>query len=356
MNKPPNILVSRTDRLGDVLLSLPSLLYLRSALPESEIDFMCRHDYEPVVGSTLSESGISTLPYGKEFPKVLSARKYDAVLTLFGDPKVMLACARARIPLRVGTRSKLISLWALHHGIFQRRSKGLKHEAEYNLELAKKLVKLVSGKPPEFDLPRIRLKEDPAAKDLAKVALSNLGIDGCDPFLVLHPGMGKSAVNLSVKSYLELLNQLSKDLGMPIVLSIGPSSCDQKMGEEILRAQETLKVIRGFSLSVLMEVFRRAHCVVAPSTGPLHLAHFVGTRTLGLYSPVRSHHPRRWAPWGGTGESLTISPEVDCPAKQSCLGSKCAHYLCMDQLPRHERVLTISRSLPQRGIAWMTQF
>lgn len=340
MNKPANILVSRTDGLGDVLLALPSLFYLRSVLADSQIDFLCKKEYEPVVSPTLADARIETLAY--EQTGILSARRYDAVLVLFSDPRWMLACARARIPLRVGAYSKLISLWTLHHGIFQRRSKGLKHEAEYNLELAKKLGKLISGKPQEFDSARIRLKEDPYSKESAKEALSNLGIESCDPFLVLHPGMGMSAVNLSPKSYLELIDQLSKKHAMPLVLSVGPSSYDQEMGKEILRCKKKLRVIHNLSLAVVMEVFRRASLVVAPSTGPLHLAHFVGTRTLGLYSPVRSHHPRRWAPWGGAGESLAILPSVRCPAERSCLGPECPHYLCMDQLPRHERVLTIS--------------
>ncbi len=43
------LLFMRTDRLGDVCLSLPSLAYLREAAPEMGIDFVCRPEFIPLL-------------------------------------------------------------------------------------------------------------------------------------------------------------------------------------------------------------------------------------------------------------------------------------------------------------------
>jgi ADP-heptose:LPS heptosyltransferase len=115
-----------------------------------------------------------------------------------------------------------------------------------------------------------------------------------------------------------------------IVLSEGPAERDRAL----VAALRPWPVIRGLDLAALGEVFRGASLVVAPSTGPLHLAHFVGTATLGIYSPVRTQRARRWAPWGGAGRSLIWAPDVDCPGMRDCRGAKCEHFSCLEVMAR----------------------
>jgi ADP-heptose:LPS heptosyltransferase len=58
--------------------------------------------------------------------------------------------------------------------------------------------------------------------------------------------------------------------------------------------------------------------VIAPSTGVLHLAASLGTVSVGIYSPRRVEHPRRWGPKGihtvylvpQVAETDMISPEI----------------------------------------------
>jgi len=99
--------------------------------------------------------------------------------------------------------------------------------------------------------------------------------------------------------------------------------------EKMLIKRPGLKVISGLKLPELAEFFRLCNLVIAPSTGPLHLASWVGTQTVGLFSPVKSQHPNRWAPWGGAKPSQVLLPQVDCPADRDCLGEKCRYFNCM---------------------------
>jgi ADP-heptose:LPS heptosyltransferase len=126
---------------------------------------------------------------------------------------------------------------------------------------------------------------------------------------------------------------------------LGPAPADLQLVEAIVDMRADWRVLPRVSLAALAEVFRGSGLVVAPSTGPLHLAHYVGAPTLGIYSPVRSHQPRRWAPWGGMGKSSVLSPGVKCPAKRDCLGKRCPNYYCVDKLAESELAATLEKAM-----------
>lgn len=322
------ILVTRTDRLGDVLLSLPALQYLRHSLPEAEIDFLCKMEVCDVIRPTL-ESLKTQVMFVPDGEKLKFFKPYDAALFLHWEERVVKAAFWARVPIRVGIYSKPLSYLLLSKGIRQHRSQARKNEALYNLDLARTLLaQLGVTDEAEIDEP-LTLLADELSRKKAEQILSQLKLE-TSHYVVVHPGMGGSALNASTENYVKLIQFFKKD-GLEVVLSLGPSPLDQGMGAQIKKEIPQIKVFEGHSLPVLRELFRQAKLVVAPSTGPLHLAHFAGANTVGIFSPVLSHSKVRWAPWGGTGEVLTLSPQVDCPAKQDCWGSRCEYFPCMDK-------------------------
>jgi len=52
------------------------------------------------------------------------------------------------------------------------------------------------------------------------------------------------------------------------------------------------------NLKELVSILAESKKVIAPSTGVAHIAASAGAEVHGIYSPVRVHHPRRWAPRG----------------------------------------------------------
>lgn len=52
------------------------------------------------------------------------------------------------------------------------------------------------------------------------------------------------------------------------------------------------------NLKELLQILAFATRVVAPSTGVAHLAASVGAKLDAIYSPIRVHHPIRWAARG----------------------------------------------------------
>lgn len=323
--KNPKVLIARTDRLGDVLLSLPSLEFIRKNAPNAEIDFLVQPLYVPVLKPLLDSLRIH--------PVENVEKDYSHFLALFCGKHLAWKCFKRGVKFRVGNRSKPWSFFLFNEGVRQRRSKAEKNEAEYNLDLAQILVTKLTGKSVSYVKPTIEIPTDEDLRAEAEDHLRGLGIDPLKSFTVFHPGMRGSALNLNPNQYLELLDLAEKNWVGPVLLSIGPVLRDQEMSETLLKAKPYLKVIRNLEIAVLREVFRLAKVVVAPSTGPLHLAHYVGTRTVGIYPPVQSQNATRWAPWGGTGSSTVVFPKVECPGKFECLGQSCKEFFCMDKNP-----------------------
>ncbi len=71
----------------------------------------------------------------------------------------------------------------------------------------------------------------------------------------------------------------------------------------------------------------RASLVIAPSTGPLHIANAVGTPVLAFFSPIRVQSVLRWGPIDQTDNTLV--PDVNCAEDFRCAGTKCRYYYCM---------------------------
>lgn len=327
MTAQPRILITRTDRLGDVLMSVHAVACVRQQLPGATIDLLVRAEVMPILQGLMAQWGVRLQEFNPETPLA----GYDAALCLFDEPALLSALKANGVPKRVGGYSKLRSFLSLTHGMRQRRALGKKSEGEYNLDLARLFLRVL-GQTSTYSPMPLTLPVVPAAAEEAQRALVRAGVAPGEPFWIAHPGMGGSALNLSPKAYVRLLDDLSRKVAGPLLLTIGPAEADLRLVEAIIEERSDWRVLPRVSLAAVGEVFRRAGLVVAPSTGPIHLAHYSGAQTLGIYSPVRSHQPRRWAPWGGSGKSWVLSPEHACPGTRDCQGPRCKQFYCLDRL------------------------
>jgi ADP-heptose:LPS heptosyltransferase len=99
-------------------------------------------------------------------------------------------------------------------------------------------------------------------------------------------------------------------------------SKDQAEAERIIQDSgfsDVQNMCGKLSLQDLIHFLETADALVAPSTGPLHLAAAMGLRTVGLYVPRRPMHPGRWAPLGQDIRVLTGVAEC----RRSCSPALC---------------------------------
>jgi len=184
-----------------------------------------------------------------------------------------------------------------------------KQEAEYSLSLLKPLG---IEKGLRFDPVRVDAKE---AEEVAK----KLGLDLSKNWIAVHPGSGGSSPNWPRKNYLELAEKLAK-AGFSILWtgSVSELVGTNNPGDSLAGKTEI------WDLACL---YSQCKLVIAPSTGPLHLASLVGTPVVGIYSPVRVNSPRRWGPLGPKAKTL-VPPVEEC----ACKAGECRRGNCMELL------------------------
>lgn len=212
------------------------------------------------------------------------------------------------IPTRAGVQSQWHSFIFLNKGLRQGRSRAIQHEADYNFELLRYA----------FKQPANSQAVTPVMKLLAKSNSSLLDQYGlrANSYVVVHAGMAGSALNWPAKYYIELIEQLMSK-GVKVALTGTPAdesflkdikkyfandlgaleSKDSKTESLIVNLQNLLTATELFT------VLKNSKAVVVPSTGVAHMAASLGAQVMGLYSPVRVQHPRRWA---ARGEKVRI--------------------------------------------------
>lgn len=323
------VLVVRTDRIGDVILTLPMLEVLRKNFPKAHIAVLIRQytaellEGNPHVNEVLLyDDGRTPLPFFR-MAATLRKKHFDAVFMT--SPRFRLARLMfwARIPLRIGTGYRWYS-FLLNRRVYHHRKYAEKHEAEYNIDLLKTIGCEVS------DAPSPRLRVLPHAKERARSVLSNYGIDGHKPFVLLHPGSGGSARNWGWKNF-GVLGRKLKTLAEVQVIVMGGA------GEEhIVRlvaetvGNDTPTIVNQVSLQEYAAIASMAAVLIANSTGPLHIAAAVGTPVVGLYPQVTPMSAKRWGPY--TDRKTILVPQGKPDTCYTCVrnGTECE---CMNSIP-----------------------
>ena len=309
--QPGRILLIRTDRIGDVILSTPVAVALKKAFPQCRITFLVRRATLPVVENcpavddavaieTWMRNGRLRLRALVDF---LKRNGFDTAVHLFPRPTIALAAFLARIPRRIGTGYRYYSM-LFNHRIYEHRKTARRHEAEYNLQLLTPLG---------IEAPEVAfaLTVPEAAEQNIEQWLEKTGVHADEPLVVLHPGSGGSARDWPPEHFAELAQRLAVEQKVRIVFTGGPH--EQELVDAIMKRMtvKPLHLVGRLTLQELAALLRRADVFVANSTGPLHLAVALGTEVVAFYPPILACRPERWGPYGRRDDVL-MSQQEEC--------------------------------------------
>ncbi|MDH3891787.1 MAG: glycosyltransferase family 9 protein [candidate division Zixibacteria bacterium] len=309
------ILVSRTDRLGDLILALPFVETLKGRYPECHIEVMSSLYASPILENNdridgivrvLNKQLVSDRLYKKDLLQKIKQSSYQVVVALYPERNICQLFHKSAIPDRIGTAGRFHSVF-FNHRLLHSRKSNKKHECEYNLDFLKFFRE---GETVTMPVVYPREKELANARRILKEA----GVEG--RFVVLHPGSGGSAERWPLDRFLKLYSDLETS-GVQVVLS-----GSEKEGEVIdSRSHELglkMRQITGDTdLRTLAAALSLADVVVANSTGPLHLAVAVGTKVVGLYPGKAVMSPARWGPLGRHDRVIVpASKECKCPPNE----------------------------------------
>ena len=302
MVPPPtalNIVVSRTDRIGDVVLTLPLCGLLKAR--GHRVVFLGRRYTRPVLEA--SDAVDQILEWddvrGAEARALLADARADVVLHVKPDVDIAWAAFQARIPLRVGTARRAFH-WLLCNRLESlARKRSPLHEAQLNVQLAHTLL------PPDalaLSLDRLaargRLRPRVPVPDALQALVAR------DRFtLVVHPRSGGSAAEWPLDHWTALARVLPAERFRVLVTGTRAEG-DALRAWLDAQPPHVHDVTGRTDPRELLALLAAADGFVAGSTGPLHVAAALGTRALGLFSPRRPIHPGRWAPIGVRAEVL----------------------------------------------------
>lgn len=309
INPGDRILISRTDRLGDLVLALPLVETIAKRYPDNPVDVLSSLYASPILENNPAIDKIFRVQndqlkgnklYRKDFLHRLKMNAYKVVIAMYPERQICRLFHRAGIPHRIGTVGRFQSVF-FNHLLFHSRKANKKHECEYNLDFLKFFAEGETV---------VRPRVYPMKKDLnnARRILREMGVEG--PFIAIHPGSGGSADRWLMENFTRLATRLAES-GLKVLFTGSADEAPVIEAALVGTANSLVSIAGETDLRTLMAVLALAESLVANSTGPLHLASAVGTKVVGLYPGNKIMSPIRWGPCG-EGHLVIQPPDKNC--------------------------------------------
>ncbi len=314
------VLVVRTDRMGDVVLTTPFIKALRRAYPAARISILVTPATKDlVIGNPYLDEVLVDDRAGRHKGMVGSLRlaqdirrgNFDAAFILHTKRRYNIACFLAGVPARIGYRNDKMG-FLLTHPLKDIRHLGEKHEARYCLDILKGV-----GIP--ADVEDVLDMLVPVHKDAQRWVLDWLNSQGvkAGEFIVVHPGASDPAKCWPAASFAALISRLMDRYDLKVVLIGGPETVT--MTTEILRScpKSVLDLTGRTSVAQSAALLSRCRLLISNDSGPVHLAAGVGVFVISLFLRDQPGiNPERWKPLGPKGfflstDSVTVDKVLD---------------------------------------------
>jgi len=294
------IVISRTDSIGDVMLTLPLAGILKKEFPEAHIVFLGNTYTKDIIACSehvdeVWEWAVLTKLSYNDQQKWLIEQKVDAFIHVFPRKEIARLAKKANINYRIGTSHRSFHLISCNKLTSFSRKKSNLHEAQLNTKLLKPL-----GIKKEYTLDELSdltgfNKIPPLPEEFQKL------LNRTKKSVVLHPKSQGSAVEWGVDNFITLAKELA--LQECTVFFTGTEKESSFFREEIPEDNNIIDLSGQMTLSELISFISKVDFLVAASTGPLHIAAASGSHAIGLYSEKRPIHAGRWQP---IGKHITI--------------------------------------------------
>ncbi|MFA6357557.1 MAG: lipopolysaccharide heptosyltransferase II [Candidatus Omnitrophota bacterium] len=336
------ILISRTDRMGDVLLSTPVIQALRESFPQAYIAMMVTPYARDIVeGNPYLDEVILYDKDGKhkswvgslKFAGRLKKKKFDLAIVLYPNNRVHLITFLAGINQRLGYDRNFKFL--LTDQIKHTKQYGEKHESEYALDL----VRYLGVKPKEVSL-FMPIKQE--SEEWANALFREEGIKGTDRLLVIHPTASCDSRIWPAERYAQVAEKLIQKYGFKVCIVSG--------GKDIQKAKAVVKNMRSkvvdligkTSISQVASLLKRSQLFISTDSGPMHVAVAFGVPVVTIFGRKQPGlSPKRWGPLGK--QSKYLHKDVGCI---QCLAHNCKkEFACLKAISVDDVVLAVESIL-----------
>jgi ADP-heptose:LPS heptosyltransferase len=307
------VIISRTDSIGDVLLTLPICAALKRDYPKIKIVFLASAYTIPVVKHCLAVDEIIDATELLNNPLAAQIEKFRgvnavAIVHVFPNRTMAQLAKKAKIPYRIGTSHRAFHLLTCNHRVNFTRKSSADHEAQLNFHL---LAPFGHSKFPTWEELNDNLTYFQAKQTNIPVEFQSE-----KKKVILHAKSQGSAVEWPLEKYGELADQLVK-AGHSVYFT-GTEREGHEIRKNITFSENIFDTSGKFSLEELISFINNGDCIVACSTGPLHIAGSLNKPCIGLFTPKKPMHPGRWQPLGKNSSIITAHNICNCKNKRKC--------------------------------------
>jgi heptosyltransferase I len=291
---PRSVCLLRLSAIGDTCHAVPLLRTLQRAWPETHFTW--------IIGKT--EARLMSLIEGVEFiivdkragpgarrelNKLLRQRQFDVLLHMQLAFRASLLARSVRAPVKIGfdlARARELQWLFTNQRIPARKRE---HVLDSFFGFAEALG--VKDRVVSWDVPL-----PPDALEYAQKLIPD-----ARPTLVISPCSSHALRNWRAERYAAVADYAANQHGMRVILCGGPTALEREVGAAIEAAAQTpvINQIGRDTLPQMLALLERATLLVAPDSGPAHMATMVRTPVVGLYAatnPARSG-PYLSRPW-----------------------------------------------------------
>lgn len=297
---PKNLCLLRFSAIGDISHVLPTLHILQTNWPLTKITWIIgKTEYGlvrdiPNVEFIIFDKSRGWKAYN-DLRKTLRERRFDLLLHMQVSLRASLASLAVKAPIRLGfdrKRAKNLQWLFTNHKIAAiPRQHVLDGFLEFPRALGLKTDSVI------WDIP-IPIAETNKIMELLPHDRPILVINPCSSMRI------RNYRNWNVESYAKIIDYASEKYGMLTVLTGGPSDREIEYTSAITErtTSKTLNLVGKTNLKQLLVTLQAATAIIAPDTGPAHLANAVGTPVIGLYA---TSNPDRTGPY--LNRDLTVN-------------------------------------------------
>jgi heptosyltransferase-2 len=327
MKPPLKILLVRTDRIGDVVLSLPMAEIIKKKYPQSKVAYFIREytsalpDGNPFVDEIIiAEESAGEILFSKNLQKIKS-KKFDTCVVINPTLKIALLMFLAGIKNRVGTGYRWYS-FLFNRKVYEHRKYGDKHELEYNINL---LAQIGIESADSTNNIKFNLSADESSLQKIESLIVEKAHKPGNKIVVIHPGSGGSSVDLPKEKLIQLSKLISAIENVTIVITGSKKEFD--LCKEFEVGDSVINLAGQLNLSLLKALIKKSNLFISNSTGPMHIAAAFGVYVIGFFPKILSCSQNRWGPY--TEKRTIYIPTIDC---SNCTREQCEKLDCMNSI------------------------
>lgn len=289
---PRHVCIVLLTGLGDVIHGLPLANAIRDAHPDVELTWIA----EPMPAQILTgHRAISNLLVYRRADGIRgirglardlrAVRPVDVTLNLNVYFKSVWPTLLSRAPRRIGfDRARS------HEGVWLASNERLApsaraHTADMFLEFAKHLAVPVEA-------PKWQIEFTPSERREQQIFFQRFG---GNPVATVIPASASYKKDWLPDRWARVADALESDFGFRVVLAGGPGARERAIAREIIeRSGASIEDAMGDSVRRLAWIVAGSSIVIAPDTGPVHIARALNVPVVGLYGHT---NPWRVGPW-----------------------------------------------------------